>query len=323
MVICSRCQQPVDETVRKTCPLCFTPVAGVPSAQSQEPSPLGAPLQGYAPGQPLTGGSPQVDNPMPMPGMAPNPYPSANPVPPGAPMPPPTARPGTRVSLTGEVIDSSMPGQGTSSPSYVGGAPGGRQSAPGTARPTNISRPEVQPQTKSGGGAGIVALLAILVLAAAGVGGWWFITNRTNPKDQAKLILTASLKQDTNTLYPLIKMNEEDAKKYPDAQTLKKEIDGQIQKARATPIVGSMVDALLKSAKENVGTIVVGEPVFDGGKATVSGSYKINIPGVGDQTQQVNMKMVNDMGVWKLDATEGVVNTNQSMFTGSGGAFGR
>src|SRR5690242_16132217 len=123
MVTCPRCQQPVDETVRTTCPLCFTPI----------PQAGHGPQPGHASG-PLTGLShePQAPDASPPGHMLPvqsaaSPYPPIEmprPAGPPGPAPMPTGpRPmtpmGARVSLTGEVMDPGMPA--SSPPSYVGG----------------------------------------------------------------------------------------------------------------------------------------------------------------------------------------------------------
>src|SRR5258706_166033 len=62
MVTCSRCQHPIDDPTRTTCPLCYTPLPiqavsyGSPMIQNQ---PMAAPRPGYDPA-PASGGLPPL-----------------------------------------------------------------------------------------------------------------------------------------------------------------------------------------------------------------------------------------------------------------------
>jgi hypothetical protein len=215
MIICPRCQQPVDETVRATCPLCFTPI---PQPQPASPAPppntgIQMPLNGMPlPPQPgPVGTSPPNELPA-MPGQ----------MPPTTPPRPAAFNPGARVSLTGEVIDDGMPAG--PAPSYVGGAvpaPPPRLGTPNaTARtPANRLRPEVSTPEKTGGGNAVGIIAALVILLGAGFGGWYWWMHRTNPKDQAAAVYKSFVNENWESVYPLVLLSEEDKKKYPDAGT--------------------------------------------------------------------------------------------------------
>jgi len=181
MVTCPRCQQPVDETVRTSCPLCFTPIpqttvaSGPLAGHLTDPASPAAPSLDYQ----LPGVSPTASPPQPN-------YMQPSPPPPGSlPMPAaprPLMNPGSRVSLTGEVIDSGAPQ--APPPSYVGGAgpamSAPRPTAPGAPARNTISarRPQETAPARSGASPVVGIVIAIVVILGGGVGGWYFWKNR-------------------------------------------------------------------------------------------------------------------------------------------------
>lgn len=333
MVTCPRCEQPVDETVRTTCPLCFTPIT--PPAPAVQPPAmpsggvgLNAPSPGYAaPQQPqgLAGMNDAQPPTVAIPGM----YPQQSPQPPQPQptypaAPPPAMNPGARVSLTGEVIDPGVPSGPP--PSYVGGGapvpPGPRPTGPVAPRPAGMAgrMPVAEAPAKSGGGA-VAAVVVVVVLLLAGVGGWYLMMHRTNPKDQALTLYKGILSQDWNTVYPLIAFNESDRKKYPDAQSFASETQKQID---SNPLAAQVIGQLKNAAS----TATVGEPVITGDKADVPTSVKMSSP-IGELTFKGTAHMVNQAGIWKFDLTSNnqgdILKANQDLIgkpEGMGGLGG-
>jgi len=326
MVTCPRCQQPVDETVRANCPLCFTPIPQ-PNANAVAPH-MGVSLVGTPPEPQFPQAGGPLD-PVPQPAPPPTGYgqPEASPPPmqgyhlppmqqgyqqptmPGPGPVPPAPRPmnpGARVSLTGEVIDSSMP-QGPP-PSYVGGSgatapPRGPQPG-GPSRPTTtMRRPEAAVPERSGGNPAIGIVVALVLVLGGGFGGWYYWMHRTNPKDQALLVYKAYLSQDYKTAYALTALSPEDAKKFPNAESFASEREKAVDKLLGSnPAFANLKSAIQESAKSAAASASVGEPVVNGDKADVPTSCQMTIMG-----QSFGMKgtahLINESGVWKLDLT--------------------
>lgn len=327
MVTCPRCAQPVDETAYSACPHCSTPLpttqmqaGGTPPNQPQPGQPY--PQQPYpaAPGPASYGAQspqgqtyPDVQGQQPYGAQTPppQPYPGAQgqplygaPVPPPPPAYTPTPAPGTRVSLTGEVIESKAPSGPP--PSYVGG---GAARPVGTARPTTSRRDfSTEAPAKSGGGAGMVAgILLALVLIGGGIGaGWWFLVPHSNPKTVVQQFDTAFGSQDWKTVYNNMTMPDSEKSKYKDADAFAKDMTDNMQKARANPLGATILDAVFKAFQ----SAQVGEPTITGDTATVPVKMTISASVMG---QNINRSMDNKIplvkvnGVWKIDGSKGMM----------------
>ncbi len=304
MVTCPRCQQPVDETVRTTCPLCFTPIAQASHASG--------PLAGLShdpaavPGNSPHSHMPPAEVPLPLyqqPGMQQQPM-----MPESAQAPRPLLNPGARVSLTGEVIESG--GSSSAPPSYVGGGgpipPGrGPQPAPGARAKSPMMRPQEEAPQKTGSGAvGIVVML--LVLVGGVVGGYFWMMNRTNPKDQARAVYNAVLTQDYKSAYELTALSPEAQKKYPSADAFAADAGKYADK------LGARKETIMESVKAAAATAKVGEASITGDKAEVPTSCTISILGREYQLKGT-AHMKNEFGFWKLDRSgEGDTTSSQT-----------
>lgn len=323
MVICPRCQQQVDETIRTTCPICSTQVVpDATGAQSQSPTaPTGQapgmpqPPQTYAPNpvaQPQYGAAPPQQygsapqqygaSPLNAPDLSqsqsPQQYQPVSGAPPayGVPINAPMPAANQRLSLTGEVINVPAPIQSAPQPGSYGGMGGiGNPSMP---RPAYQSSTRERTEQKSSGTGAIIAIvLVILLFVGGGIGGWYWLMHRTNPKDQAVAFYSALIKQDAKAMYPLIELSDETKKAAPNADSFAEQTTAGVQQySQANPIVAQGLEML-----KSISDIQAGEPVIDGDKAEVPVSSKMSIMG-----QQITMKgtahMVNRMGIWKIDA---------------------
>ena len=240
------------------------------------------------------------------PGLPPNPYIAAHSaIAPIAAQIPLNAKPGARVSLTGEIIedDSNAP-----PPNYVMPLPG----APQTLRPPlnapippqrpgapTMYHPQTQSSSRESGSPSKIVGIVLGVLGLAGIafGGWYWFSHRSDPKVQAKLVYQAALKQDYKTAYDLCYLNAEGKKKYPDAAAFEAETKRAYDAlAASNPLIASAIEGLKTAAD----TITVGDPVVNGDKADVPTGIKLDILG-----QKTSLKgtahMTNDGGIWKLD----------------------
>ena len=240
------------------------------------------------------------------PGLPPNPYIAAHSaIAPIAAQIPLNAKPGARVSLTGEIIedDSSAP-----PPNYVMPLPG----APQTLRPPlnapippqrpgapTMYHPQTQSSSRESGSPSKIVGIVLGVLGLAGIafGGWYWFSHRSDPKVQAKLVYQAALKQDYKTAYDLCYLNAEGKKKYPDVAAFEAETKRAYDAlAASNPLIASAIEGLKTAAD----TITVGDPVVNGDKADVPTGIKLDILG-----QKTSLKgtahMTNDGGIWKLD----------------------
>ena len=283
-----------------TCPLCFTPI---PQA-----SHVTGPLAGLAyemptpqlTGQPAQQAASAAPEPFPQPALQ-----APEPAAPTPLAPPPMTGPGVRVSLTGEVMDSGAPAGPP--PSYVGGAipitpPRGGQAGAAPRATADRRTPERAP-ARSGGGNVVGIVAGVAVLLAVGFGGWYWWMHRTNPKDQALAVYKAFLSNNYKTAYALSALSADTMKKYPDAESYsaaqQKAADAALESSPfLKPLKGAIDDALKGAAA----SATVGEPAITGDKAEVPTSASLTIMG-----QSVALKgtahMVNDGGIWKLDAT--------------------
>lgn len=321
MIKCPRCELMVDETVRTTCPLCYTPI--LPQAAAPTEETLATPA---VPPMPPLNAAPSVP-PLPtqaVPGLARGPLASGAPVNPAAPpssgipgiynqpappaggVPPPMPtgiRPGVRVSLTGEVIDSGMP-EAAPPPNYVGGGspipptmprPGAPPRPGGPVHPAARRMAMETPAQSSGNGA-VMAIVVILVLALVGVGGWWLLTHRSsnsNPKTVAQRFMNAFKSMDWKTMYELADDSSTDKAKYPNAQAFADDMNNKINQ----PGVGAFVKVIMDGIKE----IKVGEATITGDTATVPVTVTVSMMGQ-EQTQTSSMTLKKTSGGWKVSS---------------------
>lgn len=294
MIKCPRCEQIVDETVRTTCPLCFTPLQPASSAAQETPTPQASypPAQPAGPSVPASAGG-QISMAAPQIGAPPAPS-AGNPISPTA----MGAAPGRRVSLTGEVYDEATPaaaGVSAAPGSYPGPMPA-RSHRPGSPAAARYRPGRAEEETGTRSSSGAFGLIVVLLLGAAGIGGWWYWNHRTNPKDQALALYKYAVAQDYKAMYPLVALSEETQKKYPDA-------DSFVQKTQEELNANPGLRDMMQKSKDLVSDIKVGEPKIDGNKAEVPTSAKVNVLGM-----SINFNgtahMINQSGVWKLDLTE-------------------
>lgn len=249
-----------------------------------------------------------------MPGQPPaQPQPGA----PGQPQPPQTYAPqlsrsaGTRVSLTGEVIDDNA--GSAPPPSYVGGGqalrpPVGappRTGGPASARAA-YGAPRSEAPAKSSGGIVVAVLAGLLVLGGLGAGGWWFLTPHTTPKMVVQKFDTAIGAQDWKAVYPLVELSPDIKAKCPDATAFASYMTAEMDKARSVPMGGGVVDGVIKAYQ----TAQVGEQKIEGDSATVPITLKLSIAVLGMTSekaieQQIPLHKVN--GAWKIDSLKSAI----------------
>ena len=281
MVSCPRCAQQVDETTRTTCPHCFTPLSAIAAPPVGQP-PTGQTLSG-TPGQspPPPSYAPQLNR--------------------GA---------GTRVSLTGEVIDddASVP-----PPNYVGGGASVRPPVGVASRPIGLAAPRPaygasrsEAPAKSGGGKVVAVILGLLVLGGLGAGGWFFLMPHTNPKEVVQKFDAAVAAQDWKAAYPLVELSSDMKTKCPDASAFAGYMTAEVDKLRAVPMTNAIVDAAITSYQ----TAQVGEPTIDGDSAKVPLSLKLSISGLGTTIERpVDMSVpLRKIGrTWKIDGIKNAI----------------
>jgi hypothetical protein len=90
--------------------------------------------------------------------------------------------------------------------------------------------------------------------------------------------------QDFKALYPLVAFNEEDKKKYPDADAFAKDME------KAKPVLSSVSSMMTD--------FTTGEAKIDGNKATVPTSSKVQ-----GRNMKGSMDMILEKGIWKWDTT--------------------
>ena len=322
MVNCPRCQQPVDETARATCPLCFTPLAGA-GASGPAPAPV---TPGSAPGgvpplnanapygsapsaapgvMPLNGPAPQNAYSAPMPGI--NPMPAA---PVGMPLSAPTIGANQRMTLSGEVIDAPTP---------MAQAPMGNsqyQAKPAYGAPR---REEVSANSGGGAKSAVIVLLLFALLGGGGFGGWYFWTHRTNPRDQAQRFFNGLKTLNAKTMYETV---ESDTDKYKDEQDFITQTDAQLDK---NPAAKQMLTSMFEGL-----TFKVGEPKYDSATeatvpVTTTGTITMSFFGQSksqsvDKTTQIKMKNFN--GIWKVSKDNNTFGAGATGGKGNLGALG-
>jgi len=171
VIKCPRCESPVDESTRNTCPICLSPLTAAPAPFPQAPTASAT--------------------------MAAGPAPAAGPSP-------------MRTSLTGEQFGPTAPERPFSQPpGYAQGAPQNTptlsQGQSAARRPVQppYARREVERAPAEGAGLGArIAVFLVLVACFAG-GGWWLWLHRTNPKGQMQHYLHATQWLDWGVVWDL------------------------------------------------------------------------------------------------------------------------
>jgi hypothetical protein len=313
MINCPHCEQPVDETVRTTCPLCFTPLR--PEAAAAQPQPGVAPnlTATPTPGAPAGyGAAPQPPQMTAAPLYQPAPPPPGAPVQlSGMPLNAPGAAPlrgsNTRMTLNGDIIETPQ----TPSAAPMGGNYAGR---PAATRPSyGASSARVEPKSRSGAPVAIVVVL-LLLLGGGGFGGYYWWSHRTNPKDTVTKYLTAIKAQDWKTIYELTDLPDQTKAKFKDAQDFADKTKAQLS---ASPGASQMLDGLFSSLQ-----FEVQDPKDnDGSAATVPIKVTINLLGR-SMTQNEDVKLKNVGGTWKVSGGSNGMGLGGGMGLGSGGIGG-
>jgi|SRR5579871_1952402 len=282
MVNCPRCDQPVDETVRTTCPLCFTPLR--PEADAAQPQPTAPPLY-----QPAASASAAPVQPAAMPLNAP-----------AAPL----RGPNTRVTLNGDIIDATP----TPAAAPLGG--GSYAPRPAAPRPNYATPARVETRSRSGRGA-VVAIVVVLLLLGGGFGGYYWWMHRTNPKDTATKFMTAVKAQDWKAVYELSDLDDQAKSKYTSAQDFADKTKAQLN---ALPGIGQFINTILSGLK-----FEVQDPKDnDGSTATVPINISVTVLGR-DINQTQDMKLKNVGGIWKVSGGNGTPGLGG--FGGMGGGL--
>lgn len=289
MVHCPNCEQPVDETVRTTCPLCFAPLTGatpIPPAPDDEDEAVGP-----APAAPATAAGAAIPAPQPAPAAEPR---VAAPLTPvsisGAAQAVPISLPtgaaraaGTVVSLTGEIINtnSTLPAQAAAGPA--------RPSALPRAAPSERWNMEAQGSAPRRGSKAGALVLVLLVLLGGGFGGWYWWMHRSDPKATTQQFVTALTNGDWKTVYNLSDLPAKVKSKYPTADAF----------AAAATQNPAKVQAGLALVKKLLTSATIGDATVSGDTATVPITLHITALGTSrDVTSQVHLK--NDSGEWKI-----------------------
>ncbi len=187
-----------------------------------------------------------------------------------------------RVTLTGEVIEE---------PDAPAAPVAGQAPRPAYARPsyTNVTS---TPKENTGGEKKSSHLAAILVtvclLAVAGLGGWYYYMHRTNPKDQANKWVAAFKAQDWKTIYNLTELSAQAQQQTPNADAFASKMQ------QVGPPLAIFTNSMQMQAQD---------PTSDDGHTAVV-PIKMTISLLGHtQSKNINLNMVNDNGIWKMDAS--------------------
>jgi hypothetical protein len=220
-------------------------------------------------------------------------------------MPGSVPRPGVRVSLTGEVIEDRAPA--APPPSYVGAAPAPQMPNP-AARVSAMRQQELPRSGSSGTVIAVVVALAVLLL---GGGGYWYLMNRTNPKDQVQKLFEAFKKKDWETVYSMSELSEESKKQIPDAKAYADQMNQN----------GQRIPGGWDTVLNGLTLVKVGEPTFSDGEATVSADIKISLMGF-NQTVKQQFRLKNHLGIWKIVEDKSAINSLAGMGGGGRGVRG-
>jgi hypothetical protein len=213
---------------------------------------------------------------------------------------------GTRVSLTGEVIDDGA--ASAPAPSYVAGGAAVRppmgvppRSGGTAASRTAYGSPRSEAPAKVGDGRVVTAVLVcLLLLGGLGAGGWWFLMPHSNPKTVVLQYDKALAAQDWKTLYGLVELSAATKSKTPDAASFATEMTQMTDKFRANPLAAGMVDSFFKA----YATAQIGEPTITGDTATIPVTLKMSFSFAGttkddSTTLPTSLRKIN--GLWKVD----------------------
>lgn len=331
MIKCVRCGQMVDEATRTTCPHCFTPLVigegdgqAVPNAPAEAPPPMQF-MPGTVIGNKrvsLTGELIEIDPPTSKPAYAGgSPTPMAPPPPPQPPTAPvqTAASVGVRktVGVKGKAPVASAPlapppmASATSPapppvahsaapppPNMAPQSPVAQSPAPRPAASAPI-RPASSAPQKSSSGTSVFAILLLIVVL--GAGGYWFMQNRTNPKDNAEKWLRALLTKDYKTVATLTNVGANAKTKTAEdwKQAMQKKADlGQLGNTSPEELFAQL----------NVHIDKVGEPVTSDSGTTVPIMVKASLMGQ-EITQENKIPMKKVSGVWKVDLPDGNVGS--------------
>ncbi len=261
MVKCPRCEQLVDEMVRTTCPLCFTPITADPNA----------------PASPQVSAAPEADPAVP--GVAPMTLNSQ-----AAPPPRPGSQTaGGRVSLMGEII----PDDPAAPQSFTGANVQQMKDPRATLSDQNFEEAETSNRRKN-----LISYLMFFVVVFGGGGYYWWYGHRTNPQDQLKKYIEATKNLDYKRMYELTALTDEQKKSIPDADAF------QGQAKSAASVVGG--EGALKKLLSGMTLVSVSEPKTDD-KGATKVEAKLNFSFGGQTfpvNRTVEMK--NEGGLWKV-----------------------
>ena len=269
MVICPRCQQPIDETVRTTCPLCSTSIVGATQPVALD---AGVPAPGVVP---PGGSAPQPVN-ISTSGAAPLNAPAGN----------LGISSSQRMSLNGEVFEAPVP---LSTP--AGNSQYQARSSYGAPRKEVVKE---QPRSNST----IVYVFVAVVMVLLAGGGYYYYMNRTTPKEQASRYFAAVKENNYKVIYNTLDV---DPAKYKD----EKDFVDQSQQANENmnPQLKAMVQSALAGLQFQVGATKTNNGSEATVPVTITGSISITMFGM-NKTQEVNMtqdvKMKNFQGIWKV-----------------------
>ena len=335
MVKCSRCAQLVDETVRSTCPHCFTPLQllpqQMPNLENSAPPvlPASAPPVGASPTEDrrqklevrnterhATSYTPPPTN-VAVNSLHPTPYTLHPPM-------------GSRVALTGEVIEYEMPESTLGLPpaNAMGYTPPGLGGVPPvlpvytsamTPQPVLMAPPVVKSRMETKGtqkqkDVGNVVSLVLLILIAIGGMGSWYQDHSPAQSAAAGVLQTqvthfydALRAKDWKTMASLTALPEEKATPEANSQTdttnattpedpHAKQLLQWFQDQVEQSDWGQLMLPLFVDGSE----VKVGDPMMNGDKADVPVTATLRLEGEKlDSEGQIGMIKVG--GVWKVD----------------------
>lgn len=272
MVICPRCQQPIDETARTTCPLCSTPISA-PANTLNPPETPGAPGNAPYPMASASGVTP-LNGPAPQPAII---TATATNIPVGM----PTLAANQRMTLSGDVIEAPAP---------MTQSPIGNSQYKAKSSFTAARRDQAPP--KSDKGPIIKTVLMLLLVSVGAFGGWYYWMHRTTPKEQTTKYFNAAKAIDTKTMYEL---EESDPDVYKDEQEY---ADKQNALYEKMPQLKNFTSSC---------TFIIGDPKYTSMTeatvpVTVTGSIITTVYGqtkTTDVNETISLKMKNFNGIWK------------------------
>lgn len=196
--------------------------------------------------------------------------------------PPPS--PLGRTSLTGEAMPDLQPARPplTTERAFPPPRPAGIAPRPLAGRaagsPENPAR---------SGAAGVVVAIVVALILAVAAGGWYYWNHRTNPQQQAQKFLDAEKALDFQKM--------EDLTTADGVATLK----AAQQKLGQSAVAKSFVDSITAGI-----TLTAGQAEVTGDTATVPVAISGSVFGR-SISKAVDLKMVCESGIWKVDAKSG------------------